>query len=182
LPLSADGVWNTWATTSATNTTVWVNWTATTSVTASTTEVWQHWIDYTGASGPLVQSGHHLRQPTPEELEQRQREAEERRIATEEARAKARQILLDNLTETQRREFDTDGHFHVETRDGQRRYRLSPGSLPLRVHGEDGRRWSYCIHPRESYPADDVALALKLLLEANEDEFLETANATELRA
>lgn len=170
--------WTQWTASSSTNLTeVWGLWTSNfTNSTAATTQT--VWLDWTGSSGPIVASQYGYRQPTPEETEERRREAEERAGVVALAKTKARQLLRDVLDRNQRRELERDGHFHVQTRDGERVYRLKPGSPPERVKGEDGVRWSYCIHPRESYPADDTAAALKLLIEADEDEFLRIANAS----
>lgn len=173
MPYSADGQWQNWTATAATNATVWVTWAANTTVTtASTVAVWDQWT---------IQPTH-VRQPSAEEITERQRVAAEQRQAAAEAAERARAILLENLDDSQRGELESDGHFHVETADGRRRYRLRPGSPPIRVQGEDGRRWSYCIHPLHSYPIDDVTLALKLLLDADEERFLQIANATAVRA
>src|ERR1051325_10786388 len=174
---SNDCTWYLWTATDTTVTnftpSVWPLW-CTQGTAASNATVWNVWVDQTGMPGPVIVSGQGWRQPTPtaEELEERRRADEGGRRAIEAAKTRARELLLDALTETQQAEFEQDGHFTVVTRDGVRAYRLKPGSPPIRTRGEDGRRWSYCIHPRESYPAEDTALALKLLLETDEDEFL----------
>lgn len=171
----------------------WVSWTATTN-TASVTQPWSIWcqngttaattvtqtiwLDWTTANGHVYPNQQGYRQPTPEEQEARRLEAAERSRIVAAAKTKARQLLKEVLDRDQRRELEKDGHFHVQTRNGERVYRIKPGGQPERVKGEDGIRWSYCIHPRESYPADDAAAAFKLLIEADEDEFLRIANAT----
>lgn len=95
---------------------------------------------------------------------------------------RARELLVSTLDRKQYREFEREGYFHVHTKDGVRAYRIRPGSPPLRVKGEDGLRWQYCIHPEFGYPSADVALAHKLLLESDEEEFLRIANASPLVA
>lgn len=94
--------------------------------------------------------------------------------------AKARALLLSVLDEDQQQELEKVGHFHVHTKDGLRSYRLRPGSGPVRVKSEDGFQYSYCIHPPANYPADDTAVAQKLLLETDEESFLEIANGRRL--
>lgn len=98
------------------------------------------------------------------------------------ASVKARELLLSLLTEHQRDEFTENGYFHVHTKDGERVYRLKPSASPVRVKGEDGSQYSYCIHPPAKYPPEDVTAAHLLMLETEEDEFLSTANATRLAA
>lgn len=168
------------------STTVWQNWavndTATAATTNLTTLVWDAW------NTTVTTAGTYTPPPLTEEqveanrlaAEQRKREAEKRGKEIAEAAARARALLLGVLAEPQREELERDGFFHVETRDGSRRYRLSPTGQPRRVQGEDGRQWSYCIHPDYGYPADDVVLAQKLLLEADEEAFLRIANARPL--
>lgn len=175
--------WIQWSATANTSYTepwaIWCNNNATTGSTATTQTIW---LDWTGAGGPIVANAYGYRQPTPEELEQRKAEAEERARVQAAAKEKARALLVAVLDEKQQKELESDGHFHVQTRNGERVYRLKPGSPPQRVKGEDGARWSYCIHPRESYPVDDTVAAFKLLLETDEDEFLRIANASRVGA
>lgn len=103
-----------------------------------------------------------------------ERRVNERAAADEKAMA----LLRENLTRRQRRELDRRGYFHVHTRHGERVYRLSRGGVH-RIRGEDGQRYSFCIHPADGlWPAGDTTLAIKLLLEADEEQFLAIANAS----
>lgn len=175
--------------TASDSTQIWLTWTDATTTTAGTTmntwnfwtadgtgDTWSFWIDSTVLTTTGYFSGGAVIEPTAEQREQERCRREDAR----QARERARQLLLDALTAKQRREFEADGCFHVVTKNGTRRYRLAPGSSPQRVRGEDGRRYSYCIHPVHSYPAEDVVLAHKLLLEADEERFLQIANASRL--
>jgi hypothetical protein len=182
------GYWNNTSLTAASSTNIWNYWNQPINITAGTSIqiIWDQWIG-TDAYGQISVQGQPLPpiHPSAEEVERRRLENERRAAEAaeqikkvEEARRKARAILLENISEEQRAELEKEGHFHVETRDGQRRYRLRPGRPPIRVAGEDGHQWSYCIHPRGNFPADDTTLALKLMLEADEDRFLSTANAS----
>jgi hypothetical protein len=168
---------------------VWDNWNDWSATGSSSQIVWTLWS--TDGTGTYVVDDFQYAPPPPL-TEEQLAERERRRLAqVEEARAReeqrklvrenARRLLVEALHESQREELERDGYFHVETKDGTRRYRLSPGSAPLRVHGEDGRRWSYCIHLDYGYPNDDVVLAQKLLLETDEEAFLEIANASAMR-
>lgn len=186
-PYYGFNTWQTWCDTSATSNVVWNIWTdnqTTATAFTSTGDIWGYW-----ASATISSSCSYTVPPIPPMTEEEQAlAAERRRVAAIEnearlaaaaaAREKARLLLVDCLEENQREEFERDGYFHVETRDGTRRYRLRPGGQPQRVMGEDGRRWSYCIHPSGGFPSEDVVLAQKLLLETNEEEFLRIANAS----
>lgn len=180
-----DTAWEQWATTSTnvTSNVVWQTWAGTTASTTNITQqVWDWWATSTGSGQYTIP--YQMPALTEEELAaaaERNRlaaiAAEERRAQRVVADKKARLLLLDCLEDEQKQELEKDGYFHVETRDGTRRYRLRPGGQPVRVHGEDGRHWAYCIHPDHGFPTDDVVLAQKLLLESDEEEFLRIANA-----
>jgi hypothetical protein len=172
---SADTVWLTWtvtaATTSATTNLVWDAWTTGATSTGSMT-VWQTWCDNTTGSYPYAPP------LTEEQIAANAETARVRQQEQEKAKRRARELLVSCLEDDQKEELERDGFFHVETRDGTRRYKLRPGSAPIRVKGEDGRKWSYCIHPDYGFPPEDVVLAQKLLIESDEDEFLRIANAS----
>lgn len=172
--------------------------------TTPTNVIWGYWVDNTSSTtlysydswtqwvqeGTVTYGSSYTPTPlTEEQIEANRVAAEARKVEAairvkqvEEAKVRARKLLLDLLEEEQKEELLRDGWFHVETRDGTRRYRLSPNSSPRRVHGEDGAQWSYCIHPDYGYPQDDIVLAQKLLLESDEEMFLKIANATRLTA
>jgi hypothetical protein len=168
---SSQIVWQTWATTATDSTTI-------------TNVVWDAW------SGMSVYNTGYYTQAAPlteEQIEANRVRAEaaqaaaaERRVLEAAAKERARKLLLEALADDQQAELLKDGFFHVETRDGTRRYRLSPTGQPKRVRGEDGLAWAYCIHPEYGYPQDDVVLAQKLMLEADEEAFLRIANARQV--
>ena len=167
---------------------IWSAWTnmADNTITYSSQDVWGYW-NQTAGSSPMLNN---ITNPTPrvyteeekaearERLERKQREATERQAAQQQIRARAKELLTELLDEEQKAEYEEKGVFHVHTKNGERTYRLRPGYPPHRVKAKDGKMYSYCIHPRESYPAEDTAAALKLLIEADEAEFLRIANAT----
>jgi len=70
--------------------------------------------------------------------------------------------------------------FIVET-PKKNRYALARSALPRKLNDKDKPVVSYCIHTC-GVPKEDELLGFKLMLEANEDEFLKTANATALAA
>jgi hypothetical protein len=124
--------------------------------------------------------------PVPETDEQRvEREQQERdEKAKEEARRKrAREALVSVLTEAQRKQIEAEKCFDLQVND--RLYRIRPGCRVERLDPQSKAIESYfCIHPELSHnlPSDDVALSQKLLLEANEKEFLRIANETKVTA
>ncbi len=158
-------------TTGSTGTT-WLHWNDATAATTTSVTIWNTWID-TGTGNGVTVTGE-LAEELAEEVEQH---AEQRREQRRVACSRAKALLLELLAEEQRTEYEQHGHFHVHTRNGERSYRLAPGRSPVRVKGEDGITWEYCIHAAFGYPDEDVALTQKMLLEADEDAFLETANA-----
>lgn len=175
----ANGAWQVWTTSSVTGT-VWLNWSNTTATTSP--NIWTSWIDATGMPGPMIVTnqfdGCRVRQPTEEELAARRAEQERQQQVRETARDRARTLLESLLDDMQREQLRKDGFFHVQTRDGEREYRLAPGRPPIRVKGEDGRRLSYCIHPTGGFNAEDVTISQFLMLVSDEDQFLRVANAT----
>lgn len=144
--------------------------------------VWTTWQTQSSLGGYVP---YEMPRETPEQTAAREERnrlamADASKRAQEHAQAaeKARALLIEHLDVKQREEYLKVGRFHVETKDGTRVYRLEPGRPPTRIKGEDGSRYTYCIHPREIYPQADTVLALKLLLEADEEQFLHTANAS----
>lgn len=104
---------------------------------------------------------------------QANREWEEFKRASE----RARELLYELLDEEQQAEFESKRYFHVETADGRRRYRIVKGNGVREV--KDDRVTSYlCIHPEKYLPDEDVMVAQKLMIETDEEAFLEIANAT----
>lgn len=94
------------------------------------------------------------------------------------ANQRAAAMLEAELTEQQRRDLDELGRFFVEV--GQRLYAIKQGRSIniLEVDPSDRSRTlaKYCVHPRMFCPDEDTMLAQKLLLEADEQTFLEIAH------
>jgi hypothetical protein len=97
-------------------------------------------------------------------------------------RVKAKRLLKSLLTEDQEQSLDEKGCFDLTI--GDRIYRVAPGRGVTRIAADGKADESYCIHPDGSLglPVEDWAIAQKLLLETNEEEFLRIANKTRLRA
>ena len=139
----------------------------------TTEQVWISWNQQVIAGNITINPS----QQTQEENEA-QREAwrvsEEKRKA---ASVRARKALLDVLAPPQREQFEYNGSFELEVNN--RLYRVRPGQRVERLNRNTKRVESYfCIHPYESLPAEDIAISQKLLLEADEAEFLRLANET----
>ena len=116
-----------------------------------------------------------------------EREAAQRKVFMDTAKNRARRLLFSMLSPMQQKQLDEKNHFDltVHGQDGsQRVYRIEygyQGNVKLLVpDGQPVRR--YCIHADSRLPYEDQMLAQKLLLEANEQDFLRIANMTQLRA
>lgn len=185
-------VWESWnsgtdctVTSCATSNGVWGSWIQTSVTTAATSNAsiyiqqqlatWRVWNQQSGAmQQQLGQAGEMLRLHQEREAQR----AKER----DEAAARAKKLLEENLDVEQLKEFSAKGVFHLITHrpDGEkRRYRIERGiSRNVRLLDERGNVLrTYCAHP-DGVPTEDVMLAQKLLLETDEDAFLKVANAS----
>ena len=100
------------------------------------------------------------------------------------ARSRARQLLLDALTDEQRATFEKSGHLNVTVAGGKRTYRIRTGkSMNVDLLDKAGHvKRTFCAYPTEGVPDFDAMLAQKLMLETDEGEFLSVANAGAARA
>jgi hypothetical protein len=111
--------------------------------------------------------------------------AEVQRIAAEkaeQAKARARQLLLDYLTPAQRTTYEANGYFVTQAKGGNR-YKVTNANGLYRVFPlpkNSDRPWAeLCIIPNYRgpvYPEGDVMLSQKLMIETDEERFLKTAN------
>ncbi len=158
--------------------------------TVSSSGIWTQWnsayyIQSSGASGYVGGIGGIVTataQRIGEYLDYLGREARVREIADE----RAVKILTAHLTPEQREQYRREKCFEVlTTREGKiRRYRIShgwAGNITV-LNGEGQQIEKLCIHPAKRIPFADNLLAQKLLLEADEDQFLKIANHTPLPA
>ncbi len=97
-----------------------------------------------------------------------------------EAERRADQLLQEVLRPDQGQELAQRGYLEVPSPSRQGRvYRVPRGRGMVSVY-EDGRAvMSLCVQPVEWIPASDVVLMHKLMIEANEEEYLKTANQFE---
>jgi hypothetical protein len=99
------------------------------------------------------------------------------------AQEKARALLLRFLSPAQRGDYEARNYFDVEAPSGiyYRLYkeRVNYGNVCRLSEDRSRQTHAYCIHIY-GVPREDELLGFKLMLEANERFFLQTANATPL--
>ena len=91
---------------------------------------------------------------------------------------KAERLLLDVLGEAQFHRLRRVGYLDLPSKDHRGRiYRLdSTGNLSFMDPGETGFNTTLCVQPIEQVPRDDMVAARYLLVTADEERLLETAN------
>jgi hypothetical protein len=203
---TSSNIWIDWNTTRTTTSSqlvngVWPEWTATTaSHTVYPSTPWNDW-NRTSAlwHTPRRQAQFWSSQPLPPQLDakalwkrDRQSAIRQRRLRVagmrkRVAQRKAEALLLDNLDAQQLAEWTAHKHFHVETADGTKTYRISlglagniylvrDGDRRLPSHGYLRRYCFHEYHPDGAVPQEDNVLAQKLVIEAAHDFFLAQAN------
>ncbi len=97
-----------------------------------------------------------------------------------EAEKRAESLLQEMLGPEQTRSLDTRGYLEVVSPSRSNRiYRVPRGRGMVSVY-EDGRAvMSLCVQPVEWIPGADVVLMHKLMIEANEEDYLKIANQFE---
>lgn len=112
-----------------------------------------------------------------EERAQRHRDEEARRMA---ARQRARELLLEHLTPSQRDTFEKNGWFIVEGGKSGTRYRIRSSGVAgnIDVLGRGDRvQHRLCCHTMDgTIPQGDNWLAQKIMLELAEEDFVLRAN------
>ena len=97
-----------------------------------------------------------------------------------EAERRAESLLQEVLTPDEGRELEERGYLEIASPNRQGRiYRVPRGRGMVSVFEEGRAIMSLCVQPVEWIPAGDVVLMHKLMIEANEDEYLKTANQFE---
>jgi hypothetical protein len=105
-------------------------------------------------------------------------EVSQRRAAEKSAHERATQLLKQNLTPDQLKQFERSGHFEVIGGDTARRYRIRRGhQMNVELLDKNGRRYCcLCFRPVGTLATADVMLAQKIALELFEAEALGVAN------
>lgn len=175
---SSSGIYTTTASSTPSTWSFWNNTLLTTSSTATSYDLWGVWcgtnssISYQYTPAPPL---------TPEQVAERRAAAALRTEELAFAKGRARLLLVENLTDEQREEFERAGQFHVRSQRG-RRYCLRLGRTHnvFEVDRVGQRLTEICCHVRDAVPDEDNLLAQKLALELMEDDFLRTANRWDL--
>jgi len=160
---------------------------------AATTSITVPWIDSTGSTFATMSlvpqptqtiAAPHVRRrlpnppPNPEAVERERVE----RLLRQEARVRAEALLRSHLTEQQRITLANRGWFIVEGGRSGTRYRIRASGVVGNVDVLEadllGERVLHrlCAHCDHAIPLHDHLLAQKLMLEADEDDFLRIAN------
>lgn len=177
-------VWQTWtisATTSG-NIFIWNYWNqSTTNVTGINQHVWSQQVVQQVLTQEQLELQRALRRRQDWlmmwgriGIETQQRELERQR---KEAKEKAKKLLIENLTAEQQKMMEEKNYFIVEVEGVQYRIDTEYGRVKeLNKHGKPV--YSFCIHPysQNEIPGEDLALALKLMLQCDRARFLRTAN------
>lgn len=182
---------------SSTNAIVWTTWNSSSTNTVrisvgQAAATWDSWVrNGSSITAALRPRAARIAAPPPLtredhirlEAERARRREEQARILAKQAKAsdRAEKLLRECLSPRQAAELQRQGHFHVEViglNGAIRRYRIERGrSGNVKQVDEQGRVLKrLCLHPIESVPDADTMLAQKLLLETDEEQFLQTAN------
>jgi hypothetical protein len=127
---------------------------------------------------PTPPTAEHL-QARREENERLKREYKVIQKARQAAIKRAKALLRASLSEDQQKQYDENKSFIVIGQKTKRKYRIREGRVAnIDVFWEDrpGVRHKLCAHPGEQVPDADTMLAQKLMLECNENDFLNLAN------
>ena len=99
-------------------------------------------------------------------------------VSKKAARERAMQLLKQNLSPDQLKQFERSGHFEVIGGDSARRYRIRRGhQMNVELLDKNGRRFCcLCFRPEGTLATADVMLAQKFALELFEVQALKVAN------
>lgn len=91
------------------------------------------------------------------------------------AQEKAKQLLIENLNNSQRLQYTKFGYFYVTGQSGKR-YQITKGKN-INIYVLENKRivTRLCAHPRIDCPIEDTMLIQKIMLESNEKHFLSIA-------
>jgi len=196
-----NGVWYTWTsadynTASSTTATIdiWTDWntSASTSYTtsSSTTDgVWVTWngddaIEYTPVQRSIPAPSKEEQERRKLRLEQERKESEERQKRYDEmqrkreaAEKKAKALLLDLIGEDQLKVYEETGRVFVKGR--KQDYIVQKQGTVIQIQKD--KLVDMCVHleNRTKYPDTDNVVAMKIMLETDEDKVLKLANQHE---
>lgn len=127
------------------------------------------------------QPARHNMQAQAQQMSEEQRRAYQEQLKkSEEAGAKAKELLLGHLTPAQKETFNKNNWFVVEGGRSKQQYRIKAGSYSINIEVMDGKKVKHrlCahLHYNAGVPLHDHILAQKIMLESAEDDFLKIAN------
>jgi hypothetical protein len=181
-------VWTNWnngpTTATSNNYYIWTNWSDAGNGSASSNTVWYEWnnshiepVDYVSVTGIVPLTKEEKARIERENEERRKRVEEERKRFAEEreaAEVKANELLLDLIGPEQHKVYEETGRLFIK---GQKYdYLLQKEGLVKRL--EKDKVTDLCVHLRNktAFPETDNVIALKLLAEADEEQFNRIAN------
>jgi hypothetical protein len=98
------------------------------------------------------------------------------RISHKDAQERGIQFLTQNLSPTQRQQYERHGYFEVIGGDTGKRYRIwHGGQLNVEPLDPNAKRVRLCFMPRGRLPVGDIMLAQKIALELFETEAVKVA-------
>jgi hypothetical protein len=195
-------IWRVWVDESATVSTLtftnsqpaWRAWTAPNTNATMPIDVWPGWVTAVNAwsAAPVYSQVSRIPIYSPpteaelaaqrQEMEERQREDEARRLAQVAANARAEALLREELDAEQLGMLERSDYFEVVAPKTLRRYRIQRGwgGNVTQLDRQGQPVASLCVHPVITVPYADNMLAQKLWIETSEAEFRRVANITQL--
>ena len=103
-----------------------------------------------------------------------------RSLSADESYRRGIQFLMQNLSPTQRQQYERHGYFDVIGGDTGNRYRIRHGyQMNVAQLDQNGRRARLlCFMPRGGLPVGDIMLAQKIALELFESDTISVANGS----
>ena len=116
-------------------------------------------------------------------VEQQQQQMEALAAKRREADKKAMELLIENLSATQKKALKKHGWFLVQGGKSGKTYRIKGDRCSGNITELDGKHEvaRYCVHADHRYPLGDQLLAQALSLRHDEEHVLKTANKTPIR-
>ena len=94
-----------------------------------------------------------------------------------EANRRANELLRSVLTSEQYDQLTRNGYLDIKSpRDPGCMYRVPRRQGQVKVIEQGRHKANLCLQPREAVPDDDIVVIHKLMIEADEESYLQTAN------
>ncbi len=111
---------------------------------------------------------------SPDEIKDRFRESDSEHLS---ANCRAKALLREMISEKQYQQLMKFGYLEIVSPSIDNRIYRIPGAGGLvKVYERGCAVLELCLQPAEPLPADDVVVMHKLMIEANEQEYLQKAN------